>query len=155
MAFAKKSAVGKKGFFLLGGFGIFILIVIIMIPLLMTAFIFLALDSTPNGYPSDIPLYGYQDAIPAPLKQVYEELGRKYQIPWNVLAAIHKMDSSYINEIKEIFPNDVPYAQVFHEAGAKYGVDPALLKAIAKQESNFNPKTVSKAGARGVMQVRP
>ncbi|SFI68690.1 transglycosylase SLT domain-containing protein [Thermoflavimicrobium dichotomicum] len=145
----------KKHLFLFGGIGFFILFVIVVIPMLISLFVFLAVDSNSGSYSYDIPLFGYQDAIPGPLKQIYEEVGRQYHIPWNILAAVHKIDGDYLNEMKSLFPNDVPFAQVFHEAGAKYGVDPALLKAIAKQESNFNPKELSHAGARGIMQLMP
>jgi hypothetical protein len=36
-----------------------------------------------------------------------------------------------------------------------YGVDPGLVRALAWMESGFQPGLVSKAGARGVMQVLP
>jgi peptidoglycan DL-endopeptidase CwlO len=49
----------------------------------------------------------------------------------------------------------VPYADLFNAAGAKYGVSPKLLAAVAKVESGYNPNAVSKAGARGLMQIMP
>jgi peptidoglycan hydrolase-like protein with peptidoglycan-binding domain len=36
-----------------------------------------------------------------------------------------------------------------------YGVDPSLVRALAWMESGFQPGLVSKAGARGVMQILP
>lgn len=47
------------------------------------------------------------------------------------------------------------YDSYFKKAAAKYGVSESLLKAIAKAESNFNAKSVSGAGAMGVMQLMP
>ncbi|GAA2697075.1 transglycosylase SLT domain-containing protein [Actinoplanes palleronii] len=49
----------------------------------------------------------------------------------------------------------VPYADLFLKAGAKHDVPPKLLAAVAKVESGYNPKAVSPAGARGMMQLMP
>ena len=49
----------------------------------------------------------------------------------------------------------VPYADLFVKAGAKYGVSPKLLAAVAKVESGYQPHAVSRAGARGLMQLMP
>lgn len=56
--------------------------------------------------------------------------------------------SSYLNEEKSL-------DDIFEEASRKYNVPLNLLKAIGKAESDFNPKAVSKSGARGVMQLMP
>lgn len=49
----------------------------------------------------------------------------------------------------------VPYADLFNRAGAAHGVSPRLLAAMARQESGFDPRAVSPAGARGLMQLMP
>ena len=45
------------------------------------------------------------------------------------------------------------FTDLFKEAGAKFGVDPTLVTAVAKAESGMNPKAVSGAGAKGLMQL--
>lgn len=47
------------------------------------------------------------------------------------------------------------FDQLFRVAGTKYGVSPTLLASVAKAESGFDPTAVSKAGARGLMQLMP
>ncbi|MEJ2655889.1 MAG: lytic transglycosylase domain-containing protein [Desulfobacterales bacterium] len=47
------------------------------------------------------------------------------------------------------------YDHVISEASKRHGVSFPLLKALIKTESNFNPRAVSSAGARGLMQLMP
>lgn len=44
---------------------------------------------------------------------------------------------------------------IFKRASEKYGVSYDYLVAVAKAESDFNPKCVSSAGAKGIMQIMP
>jgi hypothetical protein len=44
---------------------------------------------------------------------------------------------------------------IIHEAASRYEVDPNLVKAIIMAESSYNPKAVSKKGAKGLMQLMP
>lgn len=47
------------------------------------------------------------------------------------------------------------YNDIIEAAAAKYGLKPSLIKGIIQAESNFNPDSVSSAGAVGLMQLMP
>jgi soluble lytic murein transglycosylase-like protein len=47
------------------------------------------------------------------------------------------------------------YDSLISEFSKKYQVDFALIKAIIRTESGFNPRAVSRKGAKGLMQLMP
>jgi soluble lytic murein transglycosylase len=47
------------------------------------------------------------------------------------------------------------YDDIIANASQQYGVSFPLLKAIIKAESDFDPRAVSKKGAKGLMQIMP
>jgi hypothetical protein len=47
------------------------------------------------------------------------------------------------------------YNDIIVEAAKKFDVDAALVSAVIKAESDYNPRTVSHKGARGLMQLMP
>lgn len=49
----------------------------------------------------------------------------------------------------------VPYADTIRLYAAEHDLDPALVAAVIRVESSFRPEAVSRAGARGLMQIRP
>jgi soluble lytic murein transglycosylase-like protein len=48
-----------------------------------------------------------------------------------------------------------PFHGLILQAADRHRVDPALIKAIIMAESSYNPKAISKEGARGLMQLMP
>lgn len=51
--------------------------------------------------------------------------------------------------------NHRKFDALIRQASAKYGVDFSLVKAVIQVESSFDPKAVSKKGAKGLMQIMP
>ena len=47
------------------------------------------------------------------------------------------------------------FNHIIQRAANRYEVDPALVRAIIMAESSYNPKAVSKKGAKGLMQLMP
>ncbi len=54
----------------------------------------------------------------------------------------------------EVYTSD-KYDHFILQASRKHGLDFSLIKALIKVESNFNPKAVSRKGAKGLMQIMP
>ena len=63
-------------------------------------------------------------------------------------------ESDVPREAWQIFFPLVGWATIKEEA-KRYGIDPYIAAGLIRQESVFNPNAVSRAGARGLMQVMP
>lgn len=49
----------------------------------------------------------------------------------------------------------LPWRDDIVEAAARAGLDPHLVAAVVREESSYHPRAVSRAGARGLMQLMP
>lgn len=70
-------------------------------------------------------------------------------------------NAKYVMIMKEKrvhFPKNIDirqYDKIIAKAAGKFNLDIALIKAVIKAESNFNHRAVSRAGAKGLMQLMP
>ena len=64
----------------------------------------------------------------------------------------------YIKEKTQRIPQRIStkkYDDIIKKAQKRYGVEFSLIKAVIHVESGFDPKAVSKRGAKGLMQIMP
>lgn len=55
----------------------------------------------------------------------------------------------------ELGPPRSPYGQLIYDIALRHSVNPHLVAAMIHVESAFNPRAVSRKGARGLMQLLP
>ena len=63
--------------------------------------------------------------------------------------------SSYVGATGQHVNAPQDLEAIIEKAAETYQLPSALIKAVIKHESNFNPQTVSSAGASGLMQLMP
>ncbi|MEO8432456.1 MAG: lytic transglycosylase domain-containing protein [Acidobacteriota bacterium] len=68
-------------------------------------------------------------------------------------AAAVLYDLGYQSHRKPLFGS--PYDGMIDAAARRYDVDAALVSALIRAESNYEPRAVSRKGARGLMQLMP
>jgi len=60
-----------------------------------------------------------------------------------------------INRFSEIYQTSPQIVAVVLRESEKYEITPTIMLELIKTESDFNPRAVSKFGARGLCQIRP
>jgi soluble lytic murein transglycosylase len=58
-----------------------------------------------------------------------------------------------VNVLRGIYP--LTYSEILLAESRHHRVDPHLLAAVVRQESAFSPDVISRAGARGLLQIMP
>lgn len=62
-------------------------------------------------------------------------------------------DLSYREDRRPLF--NTPYDRMIAIEAKRFGVDASLVSALIRAESNYEPRAVSRKGARGLMQLMP
>ncbi|MCY4013291.1 MAG: transglycosylase SLT domain-containing protein [Gammaproteobacteria bacterium] len=75
------------------------------------------------------------------------------RIGWIEQAIFGARDAELLDMVRFRFP--MPYLSIYRRHATNVNLPVALLLAVSRQESAFNPKAVSVAGARGLMQLMP
>jgi peptidoglycan lytic transglycosylase len=92
------------------------------------------------------------------LAQVYARRGESFQATLVLRRGYPDLysyrEADLPREAWQIFFPLVSWATIKEEA-KRYGIDPYMAAGLIRQESVFNPNAISRAGARGLMQVMP
>ncbi len=92
------------------------------------------------------------------LGKIYEKAGADSRVIWcgrRILRLAPPAERPQVTQevIAMMYP--VRFARTILEQGARWKVDPAFTLGIVREESRFRGRDVSRAGARGLMQVMP
>ncbi|HEY1424473.1 MAG TPA: lytic transglycosylase domain-containing protein [Candidatus Acidoferrum sp.] len=92
----------------------------------------------------------------------YQLLGDHYRVTLNGGSAEIAANDVLSIEPEEIFVaapqqplQQAPFGELIESAARKYAVDADLVFSVIVAESNFNPRAISRRGARGLMQLLP
>ncbi|HWJ02497.1 MAG TPA: lytic transglycosylase domain-containing protein [Verrucomicrobiae bacterium] len=83
------------------------------------------------------------------------EMKRLIKLLSVALAVIFLLIAAFQLPLVQKLRYPMPYKSLIYENADKYGVDPFLITAVIREESKFMPKSLSTAGARGLMQLMP
>ena len=64
---------------------------------------------------------------------------------------LHQKEAPPVTSKKE----DIRFGSIIQQAADRHQVEPALVRAIIMAESSYNPRAISKKGAKGLMQLMP
>ena len=86
-----------------------------------------------------------EKTVDCDFKTYHESLSGEYAaaVPENCSLSVHGKKAERL------------FHPIIEEAANRHQIDPALVKAIIMAESSYNPRAVSKMGAKGLMQLMP
>ncbi len=96
-----------------------------------------------------------EDTTITPFKTVLKQATSAKKAQKSSSGTVTKAESVKTDSASTKTKGTTKLENIFKRASEKYGVSYDFLVAVAKAESDFNPKCVSSAGARGIMQLMP
>ncbi|MFS7384602.1 lytic transglycosylase domain-containing protein [Rahnella inusitata] len=114
---------------------------------------------TPVSFNSDRP-HADSDVSPEWTQAMQSSWGKTRSL--SELATIQKevvaeikevVNNPVVNGVRRNVPEDI--GVIIKKYAEKYNISEVLVKALIQQESSFNPRAVSKVGAKGLMQLMP
>ncbi|MDP7981136.1 lytic transglycosylase domain-containing protein [Bacillus sp. WLY-B-L8] len=89
-----------------------------------------------------------------PLQVAQQEFSRRFSDVTNTDMDTWELTQKYnIQNIRS--KNEGKYADIIQKASNTYGIPKTLIQKMIEVESDYNPNTVSSAGAMGLMQLMP
>jgi len=85
-------------------------------------------------------------------KVVVRKVAAPSPLPKKTTIVLSAKDTFLLNRVK---PAESLFHPIIIQAADRHRIDPALIKAIILAESEYNPRAISKKGARGLMQLMP
>jgi len=123
-----------------------------------------AVDATPDGHLAFALLQvGETDQAGLALRALWPDMQADPALAHSVMAVAARaglvdVAIALAGQVPDITGNDIASARLplppLHPNGG-FQIDPALVYALARTESGFNAHAVSRAGARGLMQLMP
>ena len=95
-------------------------------------------------------------ATPAAMERIQGTISPQLQAILNRYQSYNRSVRA-LSSMGRFEPTAVPkgFGGTIQAAAKANGIDPAILAGLLETESGFNPKAVSKAGARGIAQIMP
>lgn len=111
-------------------------------------------DYTINGGTVQNPRSDYaQNEVPKEFKKIYQNIAKKYDIDWQLLAGIHRVETAFSSNVQESSAGAIGHTQFMKCTWAGWsagGCSGSLGNANIPKKEYTDPKVIEKGGGEGV-----